>query len=505
MAHDLLFTDGFDKNVSPTTYYETVKALLGEEWDELTLSVVKTRGPLGEGAEGSSLWFEGAGVLRKNYGGNFARMQGGIYLQKNYPGESTNAAAVRIEFMDGATVQCSIQFNTDGTISLYRGATTTLLATTVESFAHGNVTSIGWDLTFHNSAGAAKILINNVPTSIDLTGLDLCSTANNYANNVQLNAPSGGARGAIDHHYNRCFLAAGGAEEPYPSPYVQTDIPEASVSEEFAPASLVAGTMSIIGSHNSGTNLLYLRKITVPKAGNIQDVLFFAIGAAGKTFLPCIYADSSNSPNGGALLAQGPSLLIPSNNPKDPVALPLSAALAATEGQILWVGFHLTGDPFTGAIANEGNLYRRSLTWGTALPNPGASLAALAEGGPAIGIRITDIVDGNDDILMNTAHGNANYVESGTVGHRDDYVFPEIEADEVYASAIKVRVLSSSGEKIDIQMSNGGMTDTGSVDDITPGVSFAWKSSYFANDPETDAPLTPAVMGNVTGGFEIVP
>ena len=117
-------------------------------------------------------------------GVNYARCIGGTtFIAAGY---RTNGFQGVAAFLDGSTRQVYIAINANGNIEIRRGATTvnssTLIATSTEVLIDGSTHYIAWDITFHGTSGIVKIWIDNVLSSLNLTGVNTGNSGNNYFN-----------------------------------------------------------------------------------------------------------------------------------------------------------------------------------------------------------------------------------------------------------------------------------------------------------------------------------
>lgn len=96
-------------------------------------------------------------------------------------------------FTDSTTVQCSLRWNTDGSLSFYRGNASTLLG----SSAAGLVPTAQWShievkVAIHNTTGTVEVRVNGSASPvINLTSQNTRSTSNNFATGVSPTAVSG--------------------------------------------------------------------------------------------------------------------------------------------------------------------------------------------------------------------------------------------------------------------------------------------------------------------------
>jgi hypothetical protein len=106
------------------------------------------------------------------------------------PGSAGESPAI-ICFNDtDNAVQVMIRLNTDGTLSAYRGAESTLLGTTATPvITTGSWTHIEVAVTFSQTVGTVEIRINGVP-KLELENQDTCQTANVHCAQVRFGEDS---------------------------------------------------------------------------------------------------------------------------------------------------------------------------------------------------------------------------------------------------------------------------------------------------------------------------
>lgn len=174
----ILFFDSFDNtsNTYRRAKYDIANAALA------TFPVARS------GTNGASTNTNTAAI--RSLSSNYSRLIFGV-------GYLVRAAAIPsgvngdIIFYDGATAQMCLKVNTDGSISIYRTATTAgaLLGTSATGVipasgtgaVSGDYKFIEVDVTFHGSTGAVQVWVDDVSV-LNLTGQNTISTANAYAN-----------------------------------------------------------------------------------------------------------------------------------------------------------------------------------------------------------------------------------------------------------------------------------------------------------------------------------
>lgn len=180
-----IIRDGFD-------FYGALLDLTQNYWDiadqgaTAFLDTANTRFGLGQcyGSTGSSSLL----YLEKAIGSNEATLfwAGAFYF--NDPFTGTTTSGLQLRYVDNVTTQCTVQFSQDGAIRVYRGDQTgTLLATFTGAFGAQAWVQFQVKVVVDGAAGAVYIRKNGATSdTYSVTGLDLTSTANNFATKVQV-------------------------------------------------------------------------------------------------------------------------------------------------------------------------------------------------------------------------------------------------------------------------------------------------------------------------------
>jgi hypothetical protein len=177
----LLFMDSFD-------HYTTAFA------DEKYTSVSNFTISAGNGRNStSSCRFTSAGNASKTLGVNASTLIAGFAFKA-----STLIAGTLIDFQDSSTVQAQLYLNSDGTLAIRRGASTTL-GTSSNSIATGQYYYIEVKIAFNSSTGTAEIKVNGV-SWLSLTGQNTISTANAYANVARILGINAATRDFDDYY-----------------------------------------------------------------------------------------------------------------------------------------------------------------------------------------------------------------------------------------------------------------------------------------------------------------
>jgi len=158
-------------------------------WDSLGQGVLSTNSRFGVGQScrpgSSNLHVSHLKTFNQDAATVFVTFAFGRY--NVLPGGGGN---FRARLYDGATVQCSWEFTGAGTIEFYRGNGTTLLGTYNGAFS-GSATGV-WQhfqikAVMSNTVGSFEVRKNgSLVADFILTGVDNCSTVNEYANRYDI-------------------------------------------------------------------------------------------------------------------------------------------------------------------------------------------------------------------------------------------------------------------------------------------------------------------------------
>lgn len=493
---DYEFMDGFDK-YGPAGNQNGGVLLDDGEWSSIsTTSVAEYQFQAGI-VTGQLLRFGSNGnasnnVLSKTLPANYQRCVGGCYMGNN---QNSSGAPTSVRFGDANTPQCSITVNMDGTISLRRGTQSGTIIQTYSSkpLSAGQMACIEWDITVHNTTGIAKIWRNG-ELVINLTGQDLGSTANNYYNQIELTGMTNGFH-YYDHFYSWHYLASGGSETPcLTMPVIETNV----ASADDTIASTVGGvTIGDTGqadssSVTSGTNRMYLRKVTSDVAGSISSiVLFSTTTVAGCKIKGVVYADNAGIP--GALLGTGTEVV--GTVASADLVLPFGSPPTIAAGTSYWIGFIADLQPnFRTFSSTAGVVYSRTYTLGP--QDPGGVGTASFE--YAMFATVTGVTT-KFAALNNDFPSAYSYNVLAAAGDKDLYGFPDLSVtpETIYSVAVKALALRSDAgaRTVEVRTKAGATENAGSAAAITPGTTSTWITSYWPLNPDTGL----AWSGNLNG------
>src|SRR5262245_57789705 len=180
-AMSFFFGDGFD-------LYAQLSDAANGYWDSVSGSSSLA---VGRFSNSRSLGWVWGSTLVKTSGQNDAVHHFVVAFMASSITGSTSS--IYIELLDGATVQCAVVFRSDGAILLTLGAPTSTpapIAGTV--FAGAFPVANVWyafeiEVVINNTTGSFTVRKNGNPNNdLNATGLNTRSSANNYANKIQL-------------------------------------------------------------------------------------------------------------------------------------------------------------------------------------------------------------------------------------------------------------------------------------------------------------------------------
>lgn len=504
-APDFFFQDGFDHYAPVNTANQpNISTQLGYEY-----ALVSGSGsgptivpPLS--GTGAALRLTTATTIRsysRPFGASFARCIGGFTARIN------TASFVGITLYDGSTAQVSIGFNNSGQIQVCRGgAQSAVIATSTDVGTPGQVHYVAFDVTVHGSAGIVKVWLNNSPTSLNLSGQDTNTTANNSFSAGGPVVAGGSGNADIDHMFFMCYTASGGSETPpLTSPIIDTETVSSDSSVQFTPAATALGAdLSATTATNSpGANQLVVRKVSPGANMTLNSVgILPATTSATAKFKAVLYADVAGAPS-GAPVAAGTEVVGTTSGTV--LALPFSAGQALTGGTSYWIGY-ITDTSIAVSREDDGTLGQRAAnTYASGAPNPAP---AMTSGQPSwlVWGNCTGSAANFVDVNRGYATGRA-YNSDNVVGHSDMFNFnaPAATPANIHAVSLRAAMNKTDGgaRTVNLKLDSGGTLSNGSNAGISPPLSTSYQSTYWLADPNTGLAFTPSGLVATKGGYEI--
>lgn len=174
----LLFVDNFESwsstsNTEPGPWLRTNGANFGTTGASNNVNY-SLAGKLQTASTGASGW------LQKGFANSSTLI---VNMRVAFASTSSSSAAQILSFLDNATVQCSLQYKTNGKLGFYRG-TTTELAESVNDFSLDGTVYLDLELkvTIHNTTGQVELRVNGGVEFATAANLNTRSSANNFIN-----------------------------------------------------------------------------------------------------------------------------------------------------------------------------------------------------------------------------------------------------------------------------------------------------------------------------------
>jgi hypothetical protein len=175
----IIFADGFD-------YYAAASDLL-KKWTSQSDTNITTTG----GAHGT----QGVQLGNSSSGGTLSvgvspatTTQGGVAFYCKLSASATSLDTQILQILESGTVHLQLKINADGSMSVHRGAGTTLLGTTAAGvFAQNVFHHIEIAFTIHDSTGVVTLRVDGTER-LSLTGVDTRNGATGVWSSVKLTA-----------------------------------------------------------------------------------------------------------------------------------------------------------------------------------------------------------------------------------------------------------------------------------------------------------------------------
>lgn len=499
---DFSFTEGFDKYgpVGKTV----VAADVAGEWSQVNV------GSNGANTLVASLMGNGCAMRLYGTGGSvhpmfirnlpatYARCVGGFYYSN-----TLNNGPSGITFGDTNTAQVTIGVDSTGFIRVYRGwVDGTIIATSLQSVTAGGINCIEYDITIHNTTGIIKVWLNGVLTSLNLTGQNTRSSANNYYNQVWISGRAGSGfltDTTFDHMYSWCYTSSGGSETPaLTNPIVETQFGTSDDSSNWnVGAHAIQDKYYYVSTTDApGANQIALRRVVADATGNIDSLRMIPAGtSATAKFKAVLYADSSSAP--GSLIATGTEVTGCTSGTA--LSLPFASGQAVTSGTAYWIGFITDTSVAIQCNSSTGVGYKKANTYSSGPPSPAGSGFSTTNSNWNILAIMSGVTTKYTQEDENPTLDDLSYNYSSTTNDQDLYNFPALSATPtvIYSVAVKGRVTKtdSGARTLDLRTKSGATTSSGSAAGQAPSLTYNYIASYFNTDPNTGVAWTGSLSG----------
>jgi len=485
-----IFAESFD-------CYNTVSDMSLGQWNATAGTIVNASPAFGVGRYMSLT--SSASTATFSSASNEATVYGSIRVLQP---SGTGAQYSALTFTDGGTAQCTIRFNSDGSIGLYSGGPAgTLLQTYPGMSTPGSWHGYQFKVVINNTTGSIEIRMDGSTTNaITKTGVNTrLGTANAFVNGVSF--ISSGILGLIDD----LFLnnVSGNAPTSWPgdlrafqqNPTVATQ----TNFSVFPVTSTIVGGGTQISSLSCTNGNSYYGSFSTSVSGKISSIVV-VMNASATANMKFALFDSTGPSGPGASLGTSNVLVNPvSGNNTVTWSSPISIAKGAT----YWIGW---SQDATAVIKNSNNAspfltgIRSSTTAYASFPATNPTLVSIGvTNDPSITVNITS--DNAAGIQELTQDGDTSYVYTSTVTE-DKYAMSPIPtsysvvAMQYYAMYKRSDV---GARTMQLSVAANGSADTALITDAAIPNSYAYKFKTNELDP-TGAAWTPNhVNGAIVG------
>jgi len=503
----LIHRDSFDFAATPAD-------LALNHWDiaDTTQMSLSTATPFGVGQCVAFGTGSGSGQvqLSKSFGSNETTVYiGGRHIYPASFGGTSEFVAYRL--YDGATVQCSISFKSNGDILFYRGDRSTLLGTYTVGWSQNTWTHFQFKVVIDGTNGEFHVRKNGA-TSDDysLTTVNNKSSSNAYANkwDAYKTVASPTANLRIDDFALWSGSGSGNWSSWMGDFRAVQIMPNADTAQkQFTPAtSTVTVGQALTGNTRSlsANNQYALQKIANTIPGTISKVtLNFNASMTGHIVMG-IYDDTGTSGSPGALITNGTSNVV-TNPATGLVDFTFSTPPSVLANKNYWVVV-LADAAFTIKSDNGlWNVWLESRSYSSGLDSPMAPTANNNVPLAYVAMAITP--SGNFAYVQELIEdGVVSYLQDSTAGDYDLYSNPGLATTPSAILGVSIRAFlgkSDAGARTGTVRIKSGAT---SVDGTTLTLSTAMQNlvMYQDTDPATSAAWTATGVANLEFGPKVV-
>jgi len=505
-----LFTEGFDK-YGPVGTLGIASAssitLLLQEWTSWydRYGGINLVSPLSSG-NGSGISFSTstgtspASALMKTLATNYSTLSGGFRFTSPLGSLGTG-----VSFLDAGSYQCSITFNTNGTISVVNGSVAgSIIATSSASLVANTINYLEWQITFGASA-SYQVWLNGV-SIISGTG-NTKTTANNYANSIGVGVLNAGSTNiTMDDFYLFDNTTSINNAPLLTNPIIETQYPVGDSSVAFTTGTGVLGQAyyTTAGVNSPGANELVLRLFTPTYNCTLNGIGLLPQGTSGTANLKAvIYSTSGSVP--GALLNVGTQ--VTGTTAGSALNLPFASSNSLVNGTQYAIGLITDTSVVLQQVAGASTGQKAANTYTSGAPNT-APVMTTAQADWMIWGNISGMTSHYTQSNENPSLGALSYNQSSTPGQTDLYNFPALSAStgNIYTVSVKncVEYGVFGARTVGLQVNSSGNVSAGSLGNVSLAGSFTYIDSMYDTDPNTGSPWTVAALNSATSGITIV-
>jgi hypothetical protein len=454
----------------------------------------------------------GAGLYKSSGANDAVHHFNVAYMQTATVSGSTNGFIIQIS--DVAAVQCTVQFRTDGAITLCSGAAGgTVLATYTGAFTAPSAWySYEIEVVINNTTGSFIVRANGSPSnSFSATGLNTrAGSANNYANRIAL-----GAGAFVSNFFIDDFLWR---SDPTSVPWIgdvrcYTRMPTIDQTVQFSRGQssvqvILNGVSGVVPATTINTILFVPFTCPTNTTGAILSLVNSINSNVTGHANMAIYDSTGTGGAPGNLVTNGTATAV-TNPLAGNVVYTFATPPVLTRGGSYYAALNSdVAMALQGPNTVSAGMYTLAQTYTGSFPSSAAGAAAVT---PRTGwtYLFCNVVPLNA-FLVSDAPQTAltTYVYDSTVGHADFYGLSPLSGVTPPSSVIAVTVRSymqksdAGFRQAATQLKSGATTVAAPTITLTTG--WNWSAANYLNDPNTSAPWTTAAVDAVQFGPTVI-
>jgi hypothetical protein len=494
------FGDSFD-------LYAAVGDMYPSYWDSSPSSNVTIAGAAGRFAGSRALGFQGNSAnpgVRKASNVNDAVHHLVVAFTYNSAFAGATAYPAYFTFYDGATAQCTIQFNVNnGSIVLCSGTSAgSVIATYSSAWAINTWTAFEFEVVINGSTGSIAVRKNgNTSNDFFLGSLNTAPSGNAYANalGVGCNNNPAGPSTFIDDLFWESGAATGtwlGDIRCY------TRYPASDVSVQFSKGT-TRNVVTIGGlAYNSTANRSWYLQQTMPYAGSVASFQTTITNGATVNIKGAIFADNAGVP--GAVLGTATSII--TNPVAGPAIFTFSPPVAVTAGQKIWIAWSVDAS-ITGLFSAQVGSNSTSVINSTSYASfPVANPPSLSVNNIMAGTTFINTTNNADLVNEPQEDGLTSYIYDSTPGDTDFYSIASIPNVPTSVIATVLRAYaqkSDAGSRVlAAQLKSGATTVAANIALSSSGFQWVWRMDL--TDPNTGSAWAPTAVDVVQIGPKLI-
>lgn len=427
---------------------------------------------------------------------NETTIYGSIRLKPNTTGSITNYGY--ISFNDAGTAQCTIRWNTDGSVNLYGGGPSgTLLQSFASIYTSSVWNSFQFKVVIDNAAGSIELRVNGSGTNaITKTSVNTrAGTTNAYANGFTMG--NSGTNVNFDDFYLNNTSGNNPVSWPGDIRAIQ-QVPSAVTSSTF---SRVQGTTSQVVYANGGANTFNANtavygQFTMTASFVVNSVSFLMNSNLTGNVKFAIFDNTGTGGTPGAIMATSNAVNNPTTSGSTATFISPPTLAAGT--------YYLGVDQDANASFRywgSATGYTNALSYSSF---PTANPGSLSVTGLFPYTTLNFASSNQSCISEKTQDGDTSYIYSGTV-QEDTYTMSQISTQYGVVAvqyAVMWRKDDAGTRTARISTAANGSSDTALITNSALTTSYLWQFATFEKDP-TGAYWTPVTVNGQTLGVAV--